>query len=635
MGLFPGAPPHAPPPSALVVSTVVERWAADSLCGLAIGALVPLSVSAAREVRESRAVDDGRRVLRIVWAHRLLDIGWSVGSSLDAAATHSKLLVWCAGDTSLIVTAQALAWTAAAAARLLGPFPGWSSVVERHPRAVWALGKLGMAVDHAVSLRCGSLVSWARLHAACWCFAPMRSGLTAQGLCWQATVGATVGSVRATKLKKATGNWSGAAGFAAAWWGARLVRANRGDLAQTISVGLYVVQAVVVFCTPRISFTRRRHNVIHRGNRGGAGGGRVTKRPVALSELARVICDGPNSRWIAVAAACAIASDSVRICADALCLGILGWRPTELAVYGGLASCAGNAMQTAGCAKALGTIGLRNTSVLGTVLASVGAMGMVAVSVPLRAASSLGVPLRAASSLPNWAGRLLALVGGGSAVSALAAGLVGYGVMDHVLMRAWGGSQRYATQLLFVETLTPVLGGKRDAAAAAFDALTQLVTLVAPAGWAVLYSRGLRVGQGSVIWGPIGTVVLVAASLRICGSILMSRLVTVEPAHGWETARDRTTRMRGLLDPTTPAGFPRAQRTYASIALQSGLQVLPRAPKPRQRATGKIPATVQQPRPWSSASSSKHQTVGNRTKTDGGASPATLMKIEKRAKRNK
>ena len=633
MGLFSGASTHAPPSPALVVSTVVERWAADSLCGLAIGTLVPLSVSAVREVRQSRAAGDDGLVLYSAWAHRLLDIGWSVGSSLDAAASHSKLLMWSAGDTSLIVTAQALAWTAAAAARLLGPFPGWSSVVERHPRTVWALGKLGMAVDHAAWLRCGNLVSWARLHAACCCFAPMRSGLTAQGVCWQATVGASVGPVRAAELKKATGNWSGAAGFAAAWWGARLVRANRGDLAHTISVGLYVVQAVAVFCTPKM-FTKRRHNVLHRGNRGGAGRGRVAKRPVALNELARVICDGPNSRWIAVAAACGIASDSARICADALCLGLLGWRPTELAVYGGLASCAGNVMQTTGCTKALEMMGLRNTSVLGTVLASVGAIGMVALSVPLRAASGLGVSLRAATTLANWTGRLLALVGGASAVYARAASLVGYGVMDHVLMRAWGGSQGYATQLLFVETLTPVLGGRRNAAAAAFDALTQLVTLIAPAGWAVLYSRGWRFDQGSVIWGPLGTVVLVSASLRICGSILMSRLVTVEPAHGWETARGRTTRMRGLLDPTAPAGFPRAQRTYASIAQKSGVQVFPRAPKPRQRATGKIPATVQQPRPWSTALSSKHQAAVNGVETDGGASRATVMKKEKRANCN-
>ena len=188
-------------------SSVVERWASDSLGGLAIGALLPLSVSAVREARESWAADD-MVALRDMWTHRLLDIGWNVGLSLDSASTHSKLLVWSGGDTALIVTAQALAWTAAAAARLLGPLPGWSSVTERHPRVVWALGRLGMLVDHALLLRCNSLVSWGRLHATCWCLAPFRSGFAAQSICWQATVGASVGQVRAAKMKKATGNFA-------------------------------------------------------------------------------------------------------------------------------------------------------------------------------------------------------------------------------------------------------------------------------------------------------------------------------------------------------------------------------------------------------------------------------------------
>lgn len=598
-------------PSPLEVSAVVERWAGDSLCGLAIGALLPLSVSAVREVRESRAAEDWR-VMRVVWAHRLLDIGWSVGLNLDAASTHQKLLLWSGGDTSLIVTAQALAWTAAATARLLGPLPGWYTAMDRHPRAVWALGRLGMAVDHAASLHCGSLVGWARLHAACWCFAPMRSSFTAQGVCWQATVGASVGPGRAAKLKSATGNWSGAAGFAAVWWGARLVRAGRGNLVHTISIGLYVLQAFIVFCTPRL-LTRRRRSAGRRRNHSGARDARAPPRPDALRQLARVVCAGPTGRWIAVAAACAAASDSARICADAFCLGPLGWHPTELAVYGGLGSCAGNMMQTAGCTKALEKIGWRNTSVLGTLLATVGAVGMVAISVPLRVASGA-----AASSLPSFASKILSIVGGGNPVLALAAGLATYGVMDHVLVRAWGGSQRYATQLLFVENVAPVLGGRKDAAAAAFDGLTQLVTLVAPVGWVALYSQALRVGRQPrlLLCGPIGIVVLVAASLRLCGSFLMSRLTTVEPAHRWETARDRTARMRGLLDPTAPAGFARAQRTYASIAQTSGLQVVPRAPKPRQRGTGKIPVTVQQPRPWLSSTSLSEQHLVDESETE-------------------
>ena len=214
-----------------------------------------------------------------------------------------------------------------------------------------------------------------------------------------------------------------------------------------------------------------------------------------------------------------------------LCLGPLGWRPTELAIYGSLGSCAGNMMQTAGCAKALEKIGLRNTSAAGTLLSVAGAIGMVAVSVPLCIVSGT-----VATSQPAWAAKLLAVTGNVNGVSTLAAGILAYGVADHVLVRAWGGSQRYATQLLFIENVTPALNGRRDAAAAAFDGLAQLVTLVTPAIWVALYAQGFRMGRVQrVISGPIGTVLLVAASLRVCGSIFMSQVVTVEPAHRWET----------------------------------------------------------------------------------------------------
>ena len=78
--------------------------------------------------------------------------------------------------------------------------------------------------------------------------------------------------------------------------------------------------------------------------------------------------------------------------------------------------------------------------------------------------------------------------------------------------------------------------------------------------------------------------------------------------------------MRGLLDPTAPAGFARAQRTYASIAQTSGLQVVPRPPKPRQLWTGKIPATVQQPRPWLSKHVAVQAPQDDNSETGSGTS---------------
>ena len=72
---------------------------------------------------------------------------------------------------------------------------------------------------------------------------------------------------------------------------------------------------------------------------------------------------------------------------------------------------------------------------------------------------------------------------------------------------------------------------------------------------------------------------------------------------GWESAQVRAGRLRQLLDPSAPAGFAREQRTYASLAQASGLQTVPKPPRPRQRGTGRIPATAEGAelrvgRPW-------------------------------------
>jgi hypothetical protein len=95
----------------------------------------------------------------------------------------------------------------------------------------------------------------------------------------------------------------------------------------------------------------------------------------------------------------------------------------------------------------------------------------------------------------------------------------------------------------------------------------------------------------------------------------------VEPAHGWESARARTSRLRQLLDTTAPAGFAREQRIYAAIAQSSGLQSVPRAPAPRQRSTGRIPATVRGGRPWLEAPASEDGSAseGDSASEDGGA----------------
>jgi hypothetical protein len=324
MSLWPGAPARPPPLSQPEASALIERWASDSLCGLALGSVLPLLVSAIREWRES---EGSRGAMQALWSHRLLDVCWSVGLGLDAASTHGKLLLWADGDTFLIAAAQALGWTAAAAARVLGPLPGWSAFTERRPRTVWALGRLGMALDHLASLRCQTLVGWARLHAACWCFAPLRSSFTAQGICWRGSAAGSAGPARAAKWKTASGNWAGAAGFGAAWYGARMVRAGQGDLAHTVSIALCAAQALLVFTTPRLRPTRQRRG----GGSAGSGAGSSSRARAAspsspLQQLARVICEGGSAgRQIVVATACSVASDAARVCADAFCLGPLAW----------------------------------------------------------------------------------------------------------------------------------------------------------------------------------------------------------------------------------------------------------------------------------------------------------------------
>lgn len=579
--------------AAAEASTTLELIALESLGGLTLGSVVPLAVSAWREAREPSA----RGALTMLWTHRLIEVCWSVAAGLNAASTHGKLLFWADGDTKRIAAAHAVGWTAAAAARALGPLPGWAALVERYPRAIWALGRLGMALDHLASLRCTSLKGWAGLHAICWGVTPLRSSLVAQGVCWRASAayaGGPDAAARAGRWKTWTGNWSGAAGCAAAWGGARLMRVGRGDLTHKISMALCAAQAVLVYATPRV--------------RGAASSGRQRRKrepPAPMRQLALCVYEGGTTgRRLALAAMCAIGSDAARVCGDALCLGPLGWRPTELAVYGSIASCAGNMMQTSGCAKALSVIGWRNTAMLGTVVAALGAAGIT------------GVVGRSAQLQAAMAGA------GAAPVVAVGAVVLAYGVAEHVLLRAWGGSQRYATQLLFIENAAPSLGG-REQAAAAYDGLTQLVTLAAPAAWVALYSVGMhaRAGGWLAALGPLGPLLLGAAAMRLCGTLVMSTLTTTEPAHrklnpnasrpstslalqryssdfthvcvaGWESAQARTGRLRQLLDPTAPAGFAREQRTYASLAQASGLQTVPKPPRPRQRGTGRIPVTA-------------------------------------------
>lgn len=409
----------------------MEQWATNALGGLCAGWVLPLGASTVRELREGARPG----ALRVVWTHRVLEMCWNAALGLDAAATHGKLLAWAGGDGARVAAAHALGWTAAAVARAVGPLPGWGRLAHAHPRMVWALGRLGMVLGHLASLNCTSLEAWARLHALCWGLNPLRSSLAAQAVCWRGTVAAG-DTTRAAKWKRTTGDWGGAAGFAAAWFGARLVHAGLGDRTHKICIGLCIFQAVMVFATPRISQGGRGDERRRRRRRPS----RRPPSPRPFARLAELLCHGGAvGRRLALAALCATGSEAVRVCGDAVCLGPLGWRPTELAVYGALGSWGGNMMQNVGCTRAMATLGWQTTASLGAAVAMLGAV---------LAASVAAVP----TAFPFLA------TGG---MAATAACVACYTAADHLLVRAWGGaSHPTRAPPCDAESVTPVPPGR-------------------------------------------------------------------------------------------------------------------------------------------------------------------------------
>ena len=354
-----------------------SQWAEGMLGSLCLGATLPLALSSFREWRDCRELatiaapagagaggalqgsEQAQQQLRAMWLHRAVDIMYQLTIGLDAASTHAILWRLAAGDAVRVAAAQALAWVASAAGRALTT-NWWKRAVASGwlaPRTIWAISRAMLAVSPLAALKCGSLSSWAWWHMAAWGLNP--NSAAEQSGCWQRDVAKrdAAGSGAAARYAQNTGSWCGAAGFAAAWVGAKLLRGGRGGLSHRICVGVSLGQSALILLllgrgagdhaagatsSTRPQQPRRALTAVARRRQQRRAAVAVVQQqrplpppPAEFSSLGLMLSHGgAPARRLALGSACMLLSQSVRVLADATCLGPLGWQPHELVVFG-------------------------------------------------------------------------------------------------------------------------------------------------------------------------------------------------------------------------------------------------------------------------------------------------------------